>query len=304
MGFAIFAPREQAFGVTFSTRYAEELGLNWREAYEATITELHPLVVRIPVAWDSVEPVDGEFYFDDIDWMMEFARENGVQVVLAIGLKIPRWPECRIPSWAADNEGEDLTRAVLDYEQRLVLRYREHPALVRWQVENEPLFWYGECPLPDLDRLAREVEIVKDLDAAHPVVLTSSGEQATWFELSSLADVVGVSLYRFSWNPALGPVVFPHAPWYYRLHAALIDMIAGDEVVITELQMEPWFEDGLGNVAGDHIPFAPSDFDEHLQFARETGISEIWLWGVEWWYHEKLEGDDGLWKRGQSLFAE
>ncbi len=303
LGFVLFDEREQSFGVTFSPAYAKELGLDWRKAYEATLSDLKPALVRIPVLWDAVEPVDGTLLFDDLDWMMELAKQSETPVVLAIGLKVPRWPECHIPTWADEFETEDLTRAVLDFEQQLVLRYREHPSLVRWQVENEPLFWYGECPLPDLGRLKREVELVHDLDAAHPIVLTSSGEQATWFELSSLADVVGVSVYRFTWNPLLGPVAFPHPPWYYRVHGAFVSLLSGDPVIITELQMEPWYEDGIGNDDGAHISFDSVDFARHLAFARETGVSEVWLWGVEWWYREYLAGRTEIWTSARELFT-
>lgn len=304
IGLFLFRPRNQVYGMTFSRQYAEDLGVDWREAYTAILKDLSPEVVRIPIEWNAIEPADGTFAFDDLDWMMEQANEFDVNIVLALGIKVPRWPECHIPSWAQDLEEDALLQAVLAMEQRVILRYRDHASLMRWQVENEPLFWYGECPLPSLERLRHEVELVHDLDVAHPVLLTSSGEQATWFELASLADVIGVSLYRFSWNPALGPVVFPHAPWYYRLHAGLVSLVSGDPVIITELQMEPWYEDGLGNDDGDHIPFTVNDFSEHIAFVRQTNISEVWLWGAEWWYREYLAGRTEIWDAAREIFDE
>ena len=302
LGLFVFRPRSQVYGVTFSRQYAVDLGVDWREAYTATLRDFSPEVIRIPVVWTDIEPADGTFYFDELDWMMAQAKAYDARVVLAIGLKVPRWPECHIPAWVERDDEQALKQSVLTMEQRVVLRYRDHASLVRWQVENEPLFWYGECPLPNLERLREEVELVRGLDVAHPVVLTSSGEQATWFELSSLADVIGVSLYRFAWNPALGPVVFPHAPWYYRIHSGLVSLVSGDPVIISELQMEPWYEDGLGNDEGDHIAFTKDDFDEHIAFVQQTNVSEVWLWGVEWWYREYLAGRTEIWDAARELF--
>lgn len=304
VSFLLFGKKEQSFGVTFSPEYATELGLDWHEAYSAMLVDLHPLVVRIPMPWNRVEPVSGEYQITDYDWMLAQAQQNGVQVILAIGMKVPRWPECQAPSWTTALSQQELTNALLGLEQHIVLAYRDHPALLRWQVENEPLFPFGECPLPNIDRLREEVELVRDLDPGHPIVLTSSGEQANWLELSSLADVVGASLYRFTWSAALGPVVFPHSPLYYRAQAWIVSLVAGDPVVISELQMEPWFADGIGDTQGDGVAFSETDFHEHVSFARATGISEVWLWGVEWWYREHLAGRSELWNAAKTLFAE
>jgi hypothetical protein len=33
----------------------------------------------------------------------------------------------------------------------------------------------------------------------------------------------------------------------------------------------------------------------NLIFARKTGLYPFDLWGAEWWYWRKLQGDDKLW---------
>jgi len=52
-------------GVTFSMRYATDIGLDWRAAYLATLDDLGAKKIRIPVYWDFVEPQDGQYNFSD-----------------------------------------------------------------------------------------------------------------------------------------------------------------------------------------------------------------------------------------------
>ena len=82
-------------GVTFSTKYAKELGLDWKAAYLATLDDLGVRKFRIPVYWDEAEPERGRYAWDEVDWMLDEAAKRGADVILAVGRKTPRWPECR-----------------------------------------------------------------------------------------------------------------------------------------------------------------------------------------------------------------
>jgi len=42
-------------GVTFSWKYSEELGLDWREVYTAMLDDLGVRKVRLPAYWDHIE---------------------------------------------------------------------------------------------------------------------------------------------------------------------------------------------------------------------------------------------------------
>lgn len=94
-------PREDVrFGVTFSSRFARDLGLDAPETLRALFEDLGVRRVRIPVYWDMVERERGTFDFSDIDWQLDMARQYGAEVILAVGQKVPRWPECFVPTWA------------------------------------------------------------------------------------------------------------------------------------------------------------------------------------------------------------
>lgn len=290
----------QTLGVTFSSKYAQDLGLDPDETFRAIVTDLGVRDVRIPVYWSDVEVAPGVFDFTALDRLMTFSAEHDVRVTLAIGMKVPRWPECFLPSFV-DASSADFDNAVVRFVDAVVRHEKNSPALVRWQVENEPFFPFGSCPSLSIPRLHREFVQVRSLDSVHPLMTTVSGEQEPWSDVTSLVDTVGVSVYRFAYNATFGPVVFPHPAIFYRVQGLLTRLFVSD-VIISELQMEPWFMGNPQNPASIDIPFSSKDFAEHLTFARQTGMHEILLWGVEWWYYQKVHGDSSLWDAAKNVF--
>lgn len=292
--------KPQEFGVTFSLYYAESLGLNPEETFTALVTDLGVKDVRIPIYWSDIERAPGVMDFSRLDALMVIAEVHDVDVTLVVGMKVPRWPECFLPSFV-DARDELFDGAVLRYVQTVVDHEKYSEALVRWQVENEPLFPYGNCPAVSLSRLSKEVTLVRALDPVHPILLTVSGEQEPWFDLASSTDTIGTSMYRFAYNPVLGPVAFPHSSLYYRIHAFLTGFFVKD-VIVSELQMEPWFTGNPQASSSVDIPFTSKDFVNHIAFVHDTRIHEVLLWGAEWWYYEKVHGDASLWNSAKSVF--
>lgn len=300
LGFSLLRPPEQTLGVTFSSKYAQSLGEDPTEVFRAIVEELGVRDVRLPVYWSDVETSQGVYDFSALDSLMAFAESHDVRITLVIGMKVPRWPECFIPTFY-DRDSTAFDGAVLRYVQAAVGHARQYNALTRWQVENEPFFPYGDCPAPSLDRLNKEIALVRMLDT-RPVIMTVSGEQEPWLDLASSADIIGISLYRFAYNNVIGAVPFPYSPLYYRTHA-FITRFFTDDVIISELQMEPWFTGNPQDPASVQIPFTAADFADHLVFAEQTGVHEALLWGAEWWYYQHTHGDDSLWNMAKATFV-
>src|SRR5438105_2104485 len=101
---SLFAPKTRniQYGVTFSYPYAQSLGLNWRETYLAILDELHPKYVRLSAYWDATEPQKDNYDFSALDFQINEAAGRGTKIVLAVGRRLPRWPECHDPSWIAN----------------------------------------------------------------------------------------------------------------------------------------------------------------------------------------------------------
>ena len=46
-----------------------------------------------------------------------------------------------------------------------------------------------------------------------------------------------------------------------------------------------------------------TQFYDNIAYAREAGFSEVYLWGVEWWYAMKEQrGDPFYWEAARELF--
>lgn len=303
-GWIAHEQREPAkMGVTFSIPYARYLGLDWRDAYGKMIGDLGARRVRIPVYWSSVEYSPGRFYWGEMDWLMRESERNGVAVTLAVGAKVPRWPECFIPEWAQTQDSDTRNASLLDFLQQVVARYQSSPALERWQVENEPFFPFGICPATDSGQVVRETVLIRATDPNHDIQTTASGEWEPWLYTTLSPDVLGLSLYRESWFGVAGYVRYPLPPWMYRLRAlAARPFVKG--VVISELQAEPWFPVSFRSrpIEDWYQAFEADDLRDNIAYAKRTGISEMYLWGAEWWLYMKEHGDDRLWETAKSEF--
>lgn len=293
------------YGATFSIIYANELNIDWKKAYIATLDDLQIQALRIPVYWSKIESDKDAYYFDDLDWIMNEAAGRNVPVTLVIGQKVPRWPECFIPDWAEYSSNEERSNQLLQFMKITVERYKNHPALHRWQVENEAYFPFGECPSPDYKLVNEEIDLVRKHDPEHDIQITTSGEQAFWAIRAIKADLLGVSLYRVVQDKFFGVFIFPYKPEYYALQRLLASPFT-NKVIISELQVEPWGinDTRIGenqSVEAAYKLFTEEDVEFHMDYARQTGIDEVYLWGIEWWYYLKQNDEPRLWNAGKNI---
>lgn len=305
LNFPKIAPASNpTFGVTFTPGQAGTFGLPWREAYAALLDDLRVRNVRLVAYWDAIEPTEGSFFFDDLDYQLNELAARGGKAIFAIGRKTPRWPECHDPSWLSVSSKKDLEIAIQRMITAVVTRYRGHPALGEWQVENEVMFPFGICPnMLGLDTLEREVELVRTLDSRHKIMVTDGGEWSAWFPIGLYGDVAGVSLYREAWNTLFGYVPFPISPGWYQVRAKLLGLF-GRPVIISELQAEPWGEKAVQEMSvAESLAAMPLEkLQQNIAFSKEVGFSRAYLWGAEWWYWLKTNGDARVWDMMRGVF--
>lgn len=294
--------RDPIYGITFSPRYAADLGLNVDDAYATLVNELGVKHVRLPLYWSDIERAPGAFDWTVPDQLVEFSQAHGVELTVVVGMKVPRWPECYVPDWAEGLDADRLQEAVLAFITQAVDRYKDSAAVVRWQVENEPFFPFGTCPLITTAQFKERVERVRSLDP-RPILVTVSGEIGPWLESAQAADVLGFSMYRQTWNDLFGYFVYPISPEFYAVRASLVhDDVPS--VIISELQAEPWFPEPLASrpLTDWYELFTAEMFENNIQFARDARLSEVYLWGAEWWVALKDAGDDRLWNVAKEVF--
>jgi beta-galactosidase GanA len=98
-GEGVKPPERIAWGVTFSPRQTEYLGLDAGKVYLALLDDMKVSHLRLMAPWYKVEPQSGQYDFSDVDWYLREAQKRGAKVVLALGRKLFRWPECHEPEW-------------------------------------------------------------------------------------------------------------------------------------------------------------------------------------------------------------
>jgi hypothetical protein len=296
-----------SWGVVFSQKHAQLLGLDWRESYLALLEDLEVRRMKVASYWDYIEKKDGEYDFEDLDWQVERADERDAKILLAIGMKTPRWPECHIPDWAAGLSKEEQQEEILDLLKEIVVRYDDSDAIWGWQVENEPFFPFGVCPWVDEDFLKEEVDFVKSLDSKNrSVIITESGEFPLWIMAAKYGDIVGVTMYKKVWMHQIGRYfTYPFPSVFYHRKAEIVRKFFGKEVIGVELQAEPWGEKLLYDspLEEQEKTMNLEQFRYNIEFARNTGISEFYLWGAEWWYWMKeKQNDPAIWEEARKLF--
>ncbi len=288
-------------GIVFSIKQAESFNLDPYRTYEAILDELHPKYVRLIAYWDRIEKQQGVYDFSEFDRYVKKSEQAGVRLTLIAGRKVPRWPECHIPAWAAGLSAQEQNQALQAYLSAFVQQYRASGAVELWQVENEPFLNFGPCDFSrEVRDVASEVGVVRSLDA-RPVLVTASGELDTWLRAFLTGDQVGVSLYRrfFVTTPWFRfGLQYPLAPLFYKLKGALLQTVfPGKRLMVTELQLEPWLPQSIVSTPlkqqFKELPF--SQFQNYISYARQTGIPRIYLWGGEWWYWLKERNYPEYW---------
>ncbi len=302
-------PANITYGMSFNTPYARELGLDWKETYEAILGELNVRNLRLAAHWPMVEPKPNIYNFEELDYQIKRAEEVGANVILAVGRRLPRWPECHLPDWTKSITTKEMQSAQLRYMEMVVERYKGSPAVVMWQVENEPfleVFAFEHCGKLDVEFLDKEIEFVRKLDPSRSILVTDSGNLGTWNGAYSRGDAFGTSVYVHFWNPELGQFRTILPPWVYRVKDNFMASIHGRKPsYLIELSAEPWLVAPIIEVPLEtqFTRMNLEKFEDILSYARDTRFDRQYLWGAEWWYWLYLQGETEMWDRGVELYS-
>lgn len=303
------APGVKVWGATFSKPFAEQMGLDWKEAYLAALDDLNFKAVRLPAYWPEIEPNEGEYDFADLDWQVEEAANRGAKIIIAVGLKLPRWPECYEPGWAQVKNSKLKVKSLLNYIEQVVNHYKNNPAVWAWQIENEPFLSFGECPTVPAEILDEEIALAKSLDN-RPIIVSDSGELSFWVRAAKRADIFGTTMYRVVWSekiPFGGYFKYPLPPEFFWLKTNLASYFADiEKIIVVELQGEPWGPKLIYETPyeGQMKSMDFKQFQENIAYARKAGFEEVYWFGVEWWFKMKEEGHPEYWEEVKKVQSE
>lgn len=303
-------PAHISYGVSFSQYYSDQLGLSWKDVFVSTLDELRVRKLRLAAYWPMIEPARGDFHFADLDFQIDEARRRNASVILAVGRRLPRWPECHVPDWAKGLPWVDQKKEILSYLEEVVLRYRSYDNLKFWQIENEPflsVFAKENCGSLDEAFLHEEITLVKQLDPERPVLITDSGNLGLWYGAWRSGEIFGTSVYLYLWNPTLGEVRSFYLPSFYKIKKNLMALLYGPKPsLLIELSLEPWLlVPTISAPLATQIDRMSTDkFNEVVDFAKGTGFAEQYLWGVEWWYFMKGKGHPEYVEKAKEIFSQ
>ena len=289
-----FKKDKMIMGVSFNAETSWYLGEDPKKVLETIFKDWGFKYVRLTAQWNKIEPEAGKFDFSNLDWQLELAKKYNAKIILAMGQKAPRWPECFSPDWSVKLSDAEYFSALDNYLAKVAEHYQNNPALEVWQVENEPFLAFGEkCRALKKENLSAEILAVKKVDGAHPVLITDSGELSWWRDTAEAGDLFGTTLYRVVWNNYLGYFNYDWLPAAFYRFKLWLNARAPETAWVTELQAEPWLpgnKPDKTNLKEQYKSMDLARLQKNIVYAQKLGLPRAYLWGAEWWYWLKEQG--------------
>jgi hypothetical protein len=293
------------------------MGLDYQEAFRQ-ICSLGFNRLRLCSYWHEIEPAEKQFDFTTLDWLLEESHRHGIEVVLTVGMKAPRWPEFHFPDWlrarldttnrAAVDLNPEIADRALQFTQAVVNHTREAPNLTYWQIENEPFTRLDITAGRYLSYgyVRREAELVRSLARPHQKLLMTTAislpaadlaeDDRAFQESLQMADSIGINVYTKV--PAGNSTFYlqPQPSYWQKLKEWQTSLInSNKEDWIAEAQAEPWEPNQLVAMAKAEYPSCtPKRTSNLVNSLTDLGYSTVMLWGCEYWYWQK-KNDRNLW---------
>lgn len=300
------------YGITFVPDYAQSLGVDPQQTMDALLN-IGVRQFRLVSYWSDVEPAPGQYDFSQLDW--EFAKANAAhaKIILTVGLRQPRWPECHPPAWVDTTQPDSRWQPSLEqYMTAVINRYKHNPALESYQLENEYFLQaFGLCTPQtyDRNRLISEYKLVKGLDPTHQVIIGRSDNAVGIPVHQPQPDGFSISIYRRVWdaNVTHRYLEYPFPAWFYAFLAGWQELADHKNMMIGELQAEAWPPHGQTitetPLSEQNKSINAQRLKDVFQYGKATGMKQINLWGAEYWYYRKqVLHDPSLWNVAKQEF--
>lgn len=301
----------QQLGISFIPDYASSLGVDPMQTMDALLG-IGVKNIRLVSYWSDMEQAKGTYDFSQLDWQFKKAEAAHAHVILTVGLRQPRWPECHMPDFVSTEPRNVWQPQLLRFMEAVVDRYKLSPALDRYQVENEYfLKGFGACTDFSRERLVAEYNLVKKLDPKHQIIVARSNNAQGIPVGAPRPDQFSISIYKRVWDAGWSHryLEYPFPSWYYAFLAGTQKIFLHRDMMIGELQAEAWPPNGKEitqtDLAEQNKSFNARRFQDRIAYGKNTGMRDVNLWGAEYWYYRKtILHDDSVWRVAAQAFAE
>jgi hypothetical protein len=311
-GWYIHSQRSQPLqqGVSLIPDYAQSLGVD-PQAMMDGLLGIGVKQFRLVSYWSDMEQQPGQYDFSQLDWQFQKAEQAHAKIILTVGLRQPRWPECHAPNWVDTSRPAGQWQPQLEtFMQKVIERYKNSPSLESYQLENEYfLKGFGECSNFNRQRLVSEYNLVKQTDPNHPIIVGRSNNAIGLPLGQPQPDEFSISVYKRVWDAAWTHryIEYPYPAWYYGFLAGLQKIVTGKNMMIGELQAEAWPPNGKSiqeiSLEEQNKSLDAQRLQDRFQYGRATGMRQIDLWGAEYWYYRKVKlHDPSLWNIARQEF--
>jgi beta-galactosidase len=240
-----YTPDRFLFGAAYYHEYqpTPRLEQDFEEMRAAGFT-----VIRIGESvWSTWEPSDGEFDLEWITPVLDAASAHGISVILGTPTyAIPPWLQRRYPElnveiatgrpfgWGMRQE-IDVTHAAFRFHverlvRRILERHAAHPAIIGFQVDNEPGAWVihnHDAFERFRDHLRTRYGTVEAINEAWGLTYWSH-RLSDWSDLWR-PDANTLPQYDLAWRLFQADLLTEYMGW----QTAIVDEYAGDRFVMT-----------------------------------------------------------------------
>lgn len=315
-------------GISFRPPQIEALDLDLRDSLQ-TLLDYPFHLIRLGAYWSKIEPAQGQFVPDVLDWQIDAAERAGKQILLCVGaVKTFGYPEFFVPahhvprpipegSLVTASSHPHLLDAAAEQVTRIVERYRNRRAIVGWQVEHEavdPLGLEHSWRLSN-EFVEAEMAAVKAVDPERPILINAflntsivanlqqwwrtRGQGDSFAFARQHADMIGLDYYPRIALLSLGPLAAyldgSDRPWQRWWRARLLEQARPATVLVSEGQAEPWetivVPPDPRNAAMFSCP--PEQLIENYNECMRWPVKlyAYLFWGAEYWLARQRSGD-------------
>lgn len=298
-------------GVSFIPDYASSLGVDPQSTMDGLIS-IGVKQFRLVSYWSDTEPTSNHYDFSQLDWEFQKAEAAHAKIILTVGLRQPRWPECHAPTWIDTTKPVSAWQPQLEaYMTKVIERYKNSPSLEEYQLENEYfLQGFGNCTNSSRSRLISEYNLVKRLDSSHPVIISRSNNSIGLPLGQPQPDEFGISIYKRVWDAGVTHryLEYPYPAWYYAFLAGTQKLLLHKDMIIAELQAEAWAPNNKSvtdiSLSEQNKSLDATRLTNRFEYGKATGMRQIELWGAEYWYYRlKVLHDPSLWNVAKNEFS-